>query len=536
MSAPKPSDVTRLRAWALAWALVGTVIALWTALVPLEGVPHLQDEVIYTLQARALAGGGLGWPSPEPLALGGYHFVLDVAGTRYGVFPTGWPAVLAVGEGLGLAAWVNPVLHGLTVLLGGWLVLGVRERAAWLVTPLLALSPALLLQAGSTLSHTLAALLALGALAVVRGAGDRSAWAAGACLGLLVLTRPLDAVVLLAVLVPWLRTPRRLALGAVVPALAVGVTAAVNAAITGDPLYFPVTQYFDHGPPPTSWDVWRYGPGCNSLGLGESIGCFPTYGDHGHTLDKALKNGGRLLQLSGRLWLGLPLLLLPALWAPRRLLLSGVGLLALATFGYALYWVPGVGYGARFTHVAAPVCICLVALGADSLRARWPQVPALALGLLLIPAAWRFTAALPELDHYWGVDGRFAQLEQAWTGPDALILVAYVGEPTKTALPQTTGGDMRHHHGFWRGSWLSRPIGALAFGELQPGALDAAVAAHPDREPWVYLMHPTRDADQLLPLGSVGFPDAPATGLPVDPFVMGELPAPVIDWSGPLPR
>ena len=172
MSTPDPSVLTRQWGWAFGWAVLAVAVALWTALVPLEGVPHLQDEVIYTLQARALAGGGLGWPSPDPLVTGGYHFVLDVGGTRYGVFPTGWPAVLALGEGLGLGVAVNPLLHGVTVLVGTGLVRAARAPAAWLAAPLLALSPALLLQAGSTMSHTLTGLLALTALLAVRGASS----------------------------------------------------------------------------------------------------------------------------------------------------------------------------------------------------------------------------------------------------------------------------------------------------------------------------------------------------------------------------
>ncbi len=531
--------------WTLCWALLGTVLAAWLALVPLEGVPHVQDEVVYTLQARALAAGGLGWASPEPLALESFHFLLDVDGRRFGVFPPGWPAVLAAGVWMGAPWLINALLHGVCVLLGTALAgrFG-GEMAVRVTPPLLALSPGLLLLAGSRMAHTWTALLVLAGLGLSLQNGRRHSVALGGCLGLLVLTRPLDALVLGIVVLPGLLR-QGVGVGAwaaIGPALGLGLLGAVNLAVTGDVLVLPQAAYFAEGLPPVPDPAFRYGPDCNALGFGAQIGCFPTYGDLGHTPAKALLSTTRNLEAAGRLWLGHGVLLLlagGAWWRPqaRPLLFRGLALGGLLILGYGLYWVPGLAYGPRFLHSLAPVWIVLCALGVAVGLERRPSLPWIGALVLLLPMGGRLASALPELVGYWGVDGRFASLEQRWEGPDALLLVAYSAEGGQVLeAPQTLGTTLTAPPRLWRGAWLGRGDGPILYAEFQPALVDVALAAHPGREGWLYVMHLDPAQDQLIPLDRLDrSPQAQALPMPVDPFTMSPLPVAPVPGEGPLP-
>ena len=71
----------------------------------LDGIPHVQDEIVYTLQARVFAGGDR-WAA-ESLS---WFFWLESPSAS--AFPPGWPALLALGEAVGAGWLVNPLLAG----------------------------------------------------------------------------------------------------------------------------------------------------------------------------------------------------------------------------------------------------------------------------------------------------------------------------------------------------------------------------------------------------------------------------------------
>jgi 4-amino-4-deoxy-L-arabinose transferase-like glycosyltransferase len=80
-------------------------------------------------------------------------FVVDYEGQRFGKYPLGWPAMLALGIALGARSLVNPLLAGL----GVWLTyrLGKRtlgETVGLLAAGLTLTSPFFLLNSGSLLS------------------------------------------------------------------------------------------------------------------------------------------------------------------------------------------------------------------------------------------------------------------------------------------------------------------------------------------------------------------------------------------------
>ena len=456
--------------WVLAWAVVGAALSAVLALGPLAGIPHVQDEVVYTLQARQLAHGTLWSPIPKPRASRVYDFLLDTPRGRAGIFPNGWPAVLALGMVAGVPWLVNPLLQGLLVLLGGSLSLRLGgESAAILAAPLLALSPQAVLLGASRMSHTLTAVLLLLALraALIRGEASevRTAVALAAPLSALALVRPWDAVLVSLVLLPvaFARRPRLRALVACAGVLAIGggLVVAQNFALTGDPLTFAQTRYFESSAPPVPGDSWRFAPGCNALGFGPDRGCFLTWGSFGHTPAKAARNLRIDAKLAGGLWLGTPLALLLPLSAlawreTRRFGLVAWLLLVVLAGGYALYWYGGACFGARFWHAAlAPLLIASALAGAVGLR-RLGLGPWLGL-VLLIPMVARLAGVVPELRSYWGIDDRFVRLEQTWSGGDALVLVAYRRELSLTHPRETTGEDLLVAPHRWRAAWI--PLG-----------------------------------------------------------------------------
>lgn len=527
--------------WIGAWALLGVVLACWLHLVPYQGIPHVQDEVVYQLQARILSEGRLWEEARLPRAAFVYDFVWNEApsqafpdGRRFGIFPNGWPLVLALGTLVGLPWLVAPLLHGLTVLVGA--LVGGRcggARTAWLAAPLLALSPGLLLQAQSRLSHTLCALLTIAALALAERAPSRPvASALGGVLALLLLTRPVDALAVGGVLGLWVLLRARSDLRALLSwwptvlgvGLGVALFLAQNKLYTGSATVFPQDAWFARGEPPFPSPGFRYEPGCNALGFGDQHGCAPSLGSLGHSPAKAWFGIEHNAALGLRLWLGsLPVAFLGAAAVldrgGRRLLGLTLGIWAALAGGYALYWYVGTCLGPRFHHAVAPVLILAVAHGLARLSARL-RLPAAA-GLLLLPLMLlRLSRALPELPGYWGVDDRLEALEASWKHGPALILVAY-GEPyrLRLALPETIGDQLTYSAIQRRGAWLERRGGELVYAELQPQLVEATRARWPELPTYVLVMRGDPDQDEILPLSALGvLPEqVQELALPVEP-------------------
>jgi 4-amino-4-deoxy-L-arabinose transferase-like glycosyltransferase len=253
--------------------MVALLITSAVAFFAFERLPHLEDEVAYLFQAKTMALGRLTVPSPNHPEAFWTPFVLDYHGQRFGKYPPGWPAVLALGE-LFNASWlVNPVLAVLALylvyLLGKTLYDG---RTGLLAAALGLASPLYLVLSGSFLSHMASLVwLLLFSLWFVWTAQGRSRWfavEAGLALGMAFLTRALTAVAYAALFVVyslvqvlWHRQshwPRYLLI-----ALSGGAVAALlpayQWAVTGDPWLNPYLLW------------WPY----DRLGFGPGIGAMP---------------------------------------------------------------------------------------------------------------------------------------------------------------------------------------------------------------------------------------------------------------------
>jgi 4-amino-4-deoxy-L-arabinose transferase-like glycosyltransferase len=194
--------------WAIVAVIAGACVFV-TALISqgiFERIPHVEDEAAYWFQAQVFAQGRLAAPTPaHPLAFWS-PFVIDRDGLRFGKYPPGYPLLLALGMLAGAPWAVNAALGALTLVLLADLGRRLYTPAAGLLTAALGLScPALLVAASNLLSHAAAICLTaffLWAFSHLRDACRNQAcrrarlwaWAAGAGLGYLFITRPYDAI------------------------------------------------------------------------------------------------------------------------------------------------------------------------------------------------------------------------------------------------------------------------------------------------------------------------------------------------------
>ena len=350
---------------ALLLSLAGFLASALATQRVFEGVPHIEDEVAYVWQAKALTRWHLTVPSPPHTRSYLVPFVVDYHGLRFGKYPPGWPVMLSLGIRLGLRTWVNPLLAGL----GVWLTYRLGRRIFSQLVGLLAAgltvtSPFFLMNSGSLLSHpfglVLCATLALGWLeafwetpAEKQGADhparSRKRWLsmllAALALDVLVLTRPMTA---LAAAIPfavhglylllrgdWATRLRLLVFG-MLAILSVGIYLLWQYSVTGDPLRNPYTLW------------WPY----DKVGFGPGHGHSP----EGHTLSQAWVNTRQSLtageyDLFG--WWGLSWIFLPfGLWASRRNrqgLLVGSLIVSMVVV-YMTYWIGAILFGPRYYY------------------------------------------------------------------------------------------------------------------------------------------------------------------------------------------
>ncbi len=259
---------------AIGCAVWTTTVATLLVVFSYDMHPHVPDEVAYIYQAKYFSEGSLSVPAP-PVPEATEVYLIDCDQQRcISTVPPGWPAMLAVGEKLGLPWMVNPVLAGINVLLLFSLLSNLYDRRmSRLGVLLVAASPWYLLISMSFMTHTFSLTCALvSALSVVKMyQGKTFLWGvlAGLAIGILSLNRPLEGVMVAVVLgLATLFIPgKRFRLG---PVMILGISTLsiavlvfpYNEAMTGDPFKFPIMEYADK----------VLGPGVNSLGFGADKG------------------------------------------------------------------------------------------------------------------------------------------------------------------------------------------------------------------------------------------------------------------------
>lgn len=349
-------------------ALAASAASAWVAVRLLERLPHLEDEFAYLWQAHVMAQGDTSIPSPDEPASFLVPFVVDYHGDRFGKYPPGWPAALAIGARAGVAWLVNPLLAGLAV----WLTFRLGEKISGplvglLAALLLGCSPMFLMLSGSYLSHTFAVVLTLALslawIDLFLEPRSRAAPAAllvaliGLSAGLLFLTRPLTGLV---IVIPfaihgfWLlaKAPavRGRLLGSAVIAAGTGLILLLwQWDLTGDPLLNPYRLWWPY-------DRFGFGPGHGVLPEGHSIR--QAWFNTRHSLTAGLHDSLGWPYLS---WVLFPL----GIWRLRGslqawLVASAVPGLILA---YAGYWIGAWLLGPRYYVEALPAFAVVSAAG-----------------------------------------------------------------------------------------------------------------------------------------------------------------------------
>ncbi|MGI8588246.1 MAG: hypothetical protein ACR2M0_11250 [Chloroflexia bacterium] len=404
---------------AILFALAGTLATAWVCLGPLQGIPHVQDDVAYLWQAKVFALGHAWVPTPPQPRFFEQGFILITDGRWFAKYPPGWPLMLVPGVLAGIPWLINPLCAGAS--LGLIYATGRRiygAAAGFWAAALGLLSPFLLFMSGSFMSHPATMLAVAAALYCFERSVVSGQWsvvshqpsalrtthyalrtdpqlktrfwpfATGFCLGWAFISREATAVGIAIPFIIWalldlistlrrptpdpqsalrrlqsaLRTPySAILLGALPPLLVLG---AVNWAQLGSP--FEVAQTLVG-----TYDRLGFGPGFGpepeghtpTLGLYNALVYWRSLGDQMLGWPAALTFGPLVLALLGPRAGGASL-------RRRRwdlLLLGGfLGLVAV----YFAWWSATTIYGPRYWYEALPFLLLLSGWGIQLLGRR----------------------------------------------------------------------------------------------------------------------------------------------------------------------
>jgi hypothetical protein len=379
-----PLALTALAAlgcWLVASALVS--VRLYHQL------PHILDAVSYTFQAGLLASGQLSLAVPPQVEAFKGPFEVVWQGRLFSQYPPGAPAMYAIGEAVNLEWLVGPLACALMIGATAWSAYRLHgQGVALAVLGLGVISPFILFQSGSYLSHPIAGALLAAALAAFVAAEcsgqDRWYAASGLLLGAAFTTREVASVLFALPLgIRLVSTRRWSALGRValfgLPFLLAYLV--YNLRETGNPLLLPRTIFdaSDH------------------FGFGDGIG-FHTR----HTLAAGLANTDELLTLLQFDAFGWPplvtfgLLALPFLLGRARAWdwLAATGFLAFVA-AYVGYFYHGVALGPRYYFEAMPWLLLLGGRAAQTIAwlAGSRLVPIALIGVLTLNTLLIYTPA-----------------------------------------------------------------------------------------------------------------------------------------------
>jgi hypothetical protein len=370
-------------------------LAIWLVLAALVAteqyhqLPHILDAISYTFQASVFASGQFSLPAPNLAEDFKGPFEVVWQGRLFSQYPPGAPAFYALGRLVSLEWLVGPVLCVALIGATSWTARNLYGPACGLAALGLGLiSPFILFQAGSFLSHPIAGgILACAIAAFV--AGERTTsnrWYAvcGALLGMAFLVREVAAILVALPLAVRLLACRRWSALLAVVALGVPFLAiylAYDWVQTGNPLLLPRVIF---------------NPG-DHFGFGDGVGFYMR-----HTLAAGLANTDELLTLLQFDLFGWPplfafgLMLVPFLAGRARTwdVVALAGALAFVV-AYVGYFYHGAALGPRYYFEATPWLLLLAARGVQVLAglAASRIVPLVLLGLLSLNTMVFYTPA-----------------------------------------------------------------------------------------------------------------------------------------------
>jgi hypothetical protein len=166
----------------------------------LDHTPRIQDEIAYNFQAKIFLSGRLYAPSPTPAGSFDFPHIVN-NGRWYAQYPPGFPLLMVLGLLIHAPWLINPILAGLSIFLFYFLGREMYGRRIGILAAVLgSLSIWLLVLSSSMMSHTgsmfCMTLFLLFLFKSLNRPTPANGIAAGASLGMLLLVRPLDAVLL----------------------------------------------------------------------------------------------------------------------------------------------------------------------------------------------------------------------------------------------------------------------------------------------------------------------------------------------------
>lgn len=375
------------------------LLVLAAKFLVLHNAPTMDDENVYHFTAQLLLKGKLVLTTGLPTEfIAGRWGIVCEDGKLYGMYPHGWPLLLALGYLAHLSWLINPLLAVAVILLAAdFARRAYGANTAMLAMLLFATAPFFILTSATDLSQPAVALGVVGTVAAAVRYSERSdprwLWLCGAAGGLAFLVRQLTAVGLLAPFFLYLvwriwkerRLSRIVALA--VPLLAAAIIyLALNHATTGNALEPGYTAF-----------LRMRGVKGGILGFGTD---YTAAGDKVvHTVGRGFANAFLNLARLNIWLLGWPLSLLPVILARpnlwTRLVLAAVGLQLLLYVGF---FNPGLNLtGPTYYYEAGSLLLVLAADGLLRLG-RWyqgttaaqtaPRAPeALAAAILLVNLA-----------------------------------------------------------------------------------------------------------------------------------------------------
>jgi len=394
-----------------------------------EGVPHLEDEVAYLFQASVFAAGKVYVDAPFETNCFFAPFVVDHDGRRFGKYPPGWPALLALGVKLGQTWWVNAAGAALTTALVYRLGDVMHNRLTGAIAAGLSVaSPFVLLLAGSLMSHTWSLLFVTVFLWCYYRAREASAdgngWSlsAGIALGAAFAIRPFTAVLVALPAIAnalWRLVKRQawrptwfLMIGFVPLALLVPVS---NTLWTGDPLGSPYRLFWPY-------DRLGFGPGTGPAPGGNTV----WLGLSGSLAALLQDINGRETVILGSLAFAVLLFLFkPRLWQDRFLAFTSLALV----FGYALYWTSGDVFGPRYAYESVSALLVLSAAGIlraghwARRRGRLSLFVAALVALVMVDLAFYLPGQLRAYHGLYGITARPREVIDAADLHQALVIV-----------------------------------------------------------------------------------------------------------------
>ncbi len=433
-------------------SLLGIFVFLTTAglaLFAFDRLPHIPDGLAYIFQAKCIAAGSFvleELPASESFEL---YLIDHRDGISFSITNPGWPMILALGESMGLAWLVNPILAALALLLSHRFLRRIAT-VGWanLLCLLLAISPWFLFLGASHMTHMATMVFFLGGLLAVWTAQDRCrsdmAFFGGLCFGVVFLIRPLDGLLLgggagfFLLWKSWQNRRKRLLLPLSFSAAAILISSILlvfNESITGDYFSTPTNTYIAERWPHSS----------NRLGFGSEVGNPPEKWGlldpiPGHSWQDVLLNSNQNLANMNLELFGWPsgsLILLALFFLLRRkpAVLDRVALVSVVVLalGYNLYWFSGgPDFGPRYWFSMFLPVLWLSGRGLTALvetleendeaaAARmWALVSTMALISLLVFVSWRCVAKYHD---YRGFHSDYRRMMEAGVFGSSVVFV-----------------------------------------------------------------------------------------------------------------